>query len=86
MPTDVELLDPAARAFGRLIRDHRLNFRGSGAKMSQTRLAAELGVTQSYISKVERGEVLPTVTRQLALVAELQIEDEEYLAALRAGA
>ena len=51
MPTD----EPVDRPFGELLRAYR-----ERAGLSQKKLAEALGVSQGYLSKVERGVMLPT--------------------------
>src|SRR5687767_4229454 len=69
-------------AFGEYIRQRREELRASDARYSLRRIAAEIGVEPSYLSKVERGEQPPPSEKTILALARELDEDADMLLAL----
>jgi len=69
-------------SFGTFVRKKRLALRADSAEFSLRRVALEIGVEPSYLSKVERGIVPPPSEATIQRLAKALDEDADVLLAL----
>lgn len=72
----------APRSFGTFVRKKRLALHADNAEFSLRRVALEIGVEPSYLSKIERGLVPPPSEATIRRLAEALGEDGDVLLAL----
>lgn len=71
-----------SKSFGGYVRRRREELLETGPSYSVRKLAAQLGVQPSYLSKVEREEVAPPSEETIVRLAGLLQEDPDVLLAL----
>ena len=69
----ITFTNPAARRIGK-----RIHTRRAELGLTQDELAATSGVTQSAISRIERGAAMPSLTTLLKLRMALGLTDDEF--------
>lgn len=75
-------VDPAARAWGEEVRYRRTQL----LKQSQTQLADDLGIHQTVVSKIERGQLVPSPRLQRALIDKLGLDDRTVVRLVKGAA
>ena len=70
------------RVFGKYVRERRMRLLEQDPKYSVRRVAQQISVEPSYLSKVERGETPPPSEAKIIRLAKVLDEDPDMLLAL----